>query len=97
MRQFMATTTKKWLKERKIDVLDWPATSPDMNPIENLWGVLARKTYANGRQYESLSSLKACIMKEWGKIDQDLCYRLIRSMKSRCAAVLERQGRKVEY
>lgn len=33
-------TTKKWLKKKKWSVLNWPTTSPNLNPIENLWDQL---------------------------------------------------------
>lgn len=46
-----SSATKKWLAERNVDVLPWPAISPDLNPIENIWGMLARAVYANGRQW----------------------------------------------
>ncbi len=35
--------TKSWLYDHGVGVLDWPANSPDLNPIDNLWGIVKRK------------------------------------------------------
>ena len=57
--------TRKWLADRNMDVMRWPAKSPDLNIIENLWGILSRAVYKHGRHFECLEDLMECIDEEW--------------------------------
>ena len=51
-----------WFQQQGINVLLWPSRSPDLNPIENVWGILVRDVYADNRQYQTVEELKTAIM-----------------------------------
>uniref|UniRef100_A0A3B4XWE3 Tc1-like transposase DDE domain-containing protein n=1 Tax=Seriola lalandi dorsalis TaxID=1841481 RepID=A0A3B4XWE3_SERLL len=40
-----ARLTKNFFQENNITLLDHPVCSPDLNPIENIWGWMAREVY----------------------------------------------------
>ncbi len=42
-RAHTAKSTKSWLNDHGVGALDWLENSPDLNPIENLWGIVKRK------------------------------------------------------
>ncbi len=54
-----AKSTKSWLNEHGVGVLDWPANSPDLKPIENLWGIVTRKM--RKKRPKNADELKAAI------------------------------------
>jgi len=87
-----ARLTKAFFKESQIPVLEWPARSPDLNPIENLWGILSQRVYANGKQFSTLKELKEAIMREWEKLDIQMLQNLVNSMPGRIVKVLNNKG-----
>ncbi|PIC18805.1 hypothetical protein B9Z55_024569 [Caenorhabditis nigoni] len=75
--------SRKWFEKNKIELLSWPANSPDLNPQENIWGILARRVYENNKQYHSTAGLKKAIVKAWHTIDQTIVDNLVMSMDTR--------------
>ncbi len=57
---------KSWLRRKRVRVLDWPACSPDLSPIENVWRILKRKM--RQRRPRTVAHLKTCLQEEWDKI-----------------------------
>ena len=52
--------TSDWLKKAGFNnrwVIVWPPNSPDLNPMENLWAMIKRRVYRNGRQLTNLNDL----------------------------------------
>ena len=78
-----ASITNKYLLEQKIRHLDNPDCSPDLSPIENLWGLIVAKGYEEGIQSSTISELKNTILNAWEKIPPVQFQKLFVSMPSR--------------
>lgn len=84
--------TKKWFADNSVHVMVWPALSPDLNPVENLWGILVRSVYASGRQFSNVLELKKEIERSWFDIKPECLHNLINSMPARIFAVINKNG-----
>ncbi len=73
--------TVGFLKKNRVKVIQWPSMSPDLNPIEHLWGILKRQVEHHSPS--SIQSLKEIILEEWKKIDLAKCRQLVHSMPRR--------------
>lgn len=82
---------KAWMKEFKVNELDWPAQSPDLNPIENLWDELEQRLRARPSP-KSASDLTNALLEEWSKIPLDTLLNLVDNLPERVAAVLITDG-----
>lgn len=90
-------STSAWLTAYKINVLDFPARSPDLNPIENVWGILVRRIYANNRRFRTLNQLKGAILEAWENLEQSLLNKLVDGMPHRIFEVIQKNGASTHY
>ena len=92
-----AKTVKQWLEQQGIEVLGpWPGSSPDLNPIENLW--MFMKEQVSLMKPSSEKDLIAAIKQVWTtRITPQYCETLACSMPDRIKAVLAAKGRHTKY
>ena len=92
----MASGTQEWLNEHVPNwVQDWPANSPDLNPIENLWSILANDVAS--RHPTSLQTLKTAIEVACKGIPKGTIKKLFASMDKRLQECLQSDGGHTSY
>ena len=88
---------QKWFDTHGIEVMKWPAQSPDLNPIEHLWNHVKRKLGEYEEPPNSVNELWEHFQEEWEGIDASVCQNLIESMHRRIEAVLKAKGGYTKY
>lgn len=96
-RPHTAHRTIEWFNSKKINVMPWPARSPDLNIIENLWSTLSRVVYANGKQFDTISDLKTAILKATSELDSEYVQNLYQSLPNRMYETINRNGKYTHY
>ncbi len=89
-----AKSTKCWLNDHGVGVLDWPANSPDLDPIEK-WGIVKRKM--RSKRPKNADELKASVKETWVSIPPQQCHKLITSMPCRIEAVIKAKRAPTKY
>ena len=90
-----AKKTKEYLSQKQVNILEWPAQSPDLNPIKHLCAILDRKI--GDRSFRKKEELKRAVEKAWAEISQAETQKLLESMKSRLKEVILAKGGPTKY
>lgn len=86
--------TKQWLTRQKINFIDdWPAHSPDLNPIEQLWAELNRRISENQRKVpSSVEELRRMTEQEWDALPLEVVNKYVLSFHAKCARCKQNKG-----
>lgn len=89
--------TKACLEQLDLNIMTWPAQSPDLNPIENLWGIV--KYRLRDCKTTSRSAITSSFVRIWNRDEevQAMCKHLVESMPRRVASVIESHGGHTKY
>jgi hypothetical protein len=87
--------TKVLEQEAPDRILDFPANSPDFNPIEDIWSMVARAL--EHKNIKKMSQLKTEIKKEWISLDLHLIRSSVESMPKRLQECIDNKGERTSY
>ncbi|GFW72288.1 transposable element Tcb2 transposase [Trichonephila clavipes] len=94
-RPHRANLVEDFIFEKGVVRMEWPACSPDMNPIEPVWDALGRRVADHPPQ--TLQELETAFLEEWDRIPQLVINSLIDSMHQRCSTLLAVRGNHTLY
>ena len=86
-----AKSVTTWIRDRGIDLLQWPTQSPELNPIENMWSTMKAKV--NLHRFTTLNQLMEYLkVQRRTEVTVEECSKLVFSMPRRVAAVIKNKG-----
>lgn len=94
-----AQLTKEWQESQGVESLLWATNLPDMNIVENIFGILSRVVYAGNSQHNTMDELHVLhsIEQAWTNLHQDTIRNLVDSMISQIFELISNHGRTTSY
>ncbi len=86
-----------FLEQEAIETMEWPAMSPDMNPIEHVWDYIGRKINEREPPCQDINELRATLIQEWRQFPQNRLRRLVQSMRRRVQELHRKRGGYTRY
>ena len=92
-----ARMVREFMVQQQIQMMEWPACSPDLNPNEHLWDQIGKAVRRRINQHNTLPGLRRYLQEEWYALPQEWIRRLTNSMQQCCLACVNAQGGATHY
>ena len=92
-----ARTINTFLQNQGVQRLPWPAYSPDINPIENIWGEMTRRINAMDHLPSNIAELRQALLDVWDAIPLETLRACSESMPRRLQALRRGWGGPTRY
>lgn len=94
-----AAIITEWFERQNIERLMWPAKSPDINILENVWGLMTKKIYKVNFRPNTRDELINFIGETWDELANDinLIRNLYASIPNRLNKIIENNGAMTKY
>ncbi|GFW73339.1 DDE_3 domain-containing protein [Trichonephila clavipes] len=96
-RPHRARIVEEYLEDHGLERMEWPARSPDLNPIEHLWDYIGREVAALNPPPSSLHELKQGLLCVWSLLPIPMFDNLINSMGNRCRQCIQVRAGHIPY
>lgn len=88
---------RAYLQASGVQVLNWPARSPDLNPIEQVWASIKHRLNRLQPRPQGRQQLVDAVRRLWDDTLQAVIRAVVRSVRPRCAAVIGVRGGNTRY
>lgn len=93
----VARLINDYLQQENVQVLPWPACSPDMNPIEHLRNHIDRAIRRRNNVPDNIAQLEQALVEEWNRIPNYVIRMITWSMRRRIIACIDARGAHTRY
>ena len=92
-----ANSIAKYFRAKGVSRMKWPAQSPDLNPMENVWGHLKQILRKRAKRPTTCDQLFSILQSEWDALPNSYFTKLAHSMPTRVLAVKRAKGGSTKY
>ena len=91
-----AKAAKEWRDLNGVEKIEWPAQSPDPNPIENVWSEMKRRFHQDWSRLKGQKTNEEMLVDAWNSITVEYLDKTVSSMPSRMKKVIAAKGGSID-